>query len=101
MYPPLTQTDWVLGDKGRLIRLVLNGMTGEVEVKGQVYNNVMTPHAFLRDQQIADVLTFVRSNFGNDASPVLPEEVAAVRANLEQDEMWEAFELEQKTGIPQ
>lgn len=83
MNPPLTQTEWVLGDKERLIGVVLNGLNGEIEIKGEIYNNVMASHSFLTDKQIADVLTYVRSSFGNDASEVTEEEVAAVRASNE------------------
>lgn len=78
-YPPLANTDWVTGDKKRLIELVINGMEGEIEVNGQVYNNVMPQHSFLDNKQVADVLTFIRQNFGNEASAVTEEEVAEVR----------------------
>ncbi|UZR93329.1 c-type cytochrome [Chondrinema litorale] len=81
MNPPLTQTEYVLGEKERIIGIVLNGLTGEIEIKGETYNNVMASHSFLTDQQIANVLSFVRSSFGNDADAVTPEEVAAVRAS--------------------
>jgi len=80
-FPPLLQTDWVLGDKERLITVVLNGLTGEIEVNGETYNSAMTAHDFLSDQEVADVLTYVRSSFGNEASPVSTEEVAQVRAS--------------------
>jgi mono/diheme cytochrome c family protein len=80
--PPLTQTDWILGDKTRLIGVVLNGLSEEVEINGDYYGNAMPPHNHLTDQQIADVLTYVRSNFGNHASAITPAEVAAVRAKV-------------------
>lgn len=100
VYPPLQQTEWVLGDRGRLIRLVLNGMEGPVEVNGQTYNQVMQPFDYLSDEQIAAVLTFVRQNFGNDAGAVTPMEVAAVRAANERDDLWRPDELWEQTGIP-
>lgn len=78
--PPLTQTEWVLGDKVRLIGIVLNGFSEEVEIKGNYYSNPMPAHNHLTDQQIADVLTFVRSNFGNKAPAIQANEVAEVRA---------------------
>jgi len=81
MNPPLIDTEYVLGDKERLIKIVLNGLSEPIEIKGEFYQNVMAPHAFLSDQQIADVLTFVRKSWGNDASPVTASEVAEVRAN--------------------
>lgn len=79
MYPTLQKTDWVHGDKARLISLLLNGQQGEITVNGQVFRGVMPTHQFLTDEQIADVLTYVRSNFGNAADAVLPEEVAGIR----------------------
>ncbi len=76
--PPLRGTDWVLGDKTRLINVVLNGLQGQ-EVEGDAYDNAMPAHDFLTDTQIADVLTYVRSNFGNKASDVTADEVKALR----------------------
>lgn len=83
MNPPLVGTDWVLGDKERLIKVVLQGLDEQVEIQGEFYQNVMASHAFLSDQQIADVLTFVRQSFGNDADEVKPEEVSKVRKLIE------------------
>ncbi|MFW6277138.1 MAG: c-type cytochrome [Prolixibacteraceae bacterium] len=79
MHPPLSGTDWVTGDKERLIEIVLNGMSGEIEVKGETYNSIMPPNSHLSDRQIADVLTYIRTNFGNDAGKITPQEVAKVR----------------------
>jgi mono/diheme cytochrome c family protein len=101
MYPPLQQTDWVEGDEGRLIRLVLNGLAGPIVVKGEEYNNIMPAHGTLSDDQIADVLTYVRQNFGNDASAITADEVHAVRAANDRRGMWNAEELERATGIPE
>jgi mono/diheme cytochrome c family protein len=80
MNPPLIKTKWVLGDKTTLVQVVLKGMTGEVDINGDTYHNVMAPHNDLTDQQIADVLTYVRNNFGNKASAVTAVEVKAIRA---------------------
>ena len=80
-FPPLTQTEYVNGDTDRLIGIVLNGLSGEIEVNGVVYNSVMTPHKdLLNDQEVADVITYVRSSFGNNAPSVTAEQVAAIRA---------------------
>ncbi len=78
--PPLTKTKYVLGDKTRLIQIVLKGLSGEIEVNGDTYRNMMPPRNTLSDQEIADVLTYVRNSFGNKASAVTPAEVKAVRA---------------------
>ncbi|MBO0937688.1 cytochrome c [Fibrella sp. HMF5335] len=77
--PPLRGTDWVNGDKARLIGVLLNGLQN-AEVEGETYDNVMPAHDFLTDAQIADVLTYVRSNFGNKAEAVTTAEVTAQRA---------------------
>lgn len=78
--PPLIQTKWTLGPKTILIEQVLKGSNGKVEIDGETFHNTMPPLATLTDQQIADVLTYVRNNFGNKASIVTPAEVKAIRA---------------------
>lgn len=78
--PPLIQNDWVLGPKNVLIEQVLKGSKGKVEIDGETFHNSMPPMAHLTDQQIADVITYVRNSFGNKASRVAPAEVKALRA---------------------
>ena len=80
MTPTLVKTTYVLGPKTPLIKIVLNGMTGAVTINGDDFHNVMAPHSDLSDQQIADVLTYVRNSFGNKASAVSVAQVKAVRA---------------------
>ncbi len=82
MNPPLIKTDYVKGNKQRLIGIVLNGMNVPLEINGDSYENPMASHAFLKDQQIADVLTYIRSSFGNKSSAVTVAEVKAVRAKI-------------------
>src|SRR5690606_31308319 len=79
-FPPLDGSEWVIGDKKRLIDVVLNGLEGDITVKGVAYNSIMPQHSFLSDEDIAKVTTYIRQNFGNDASAITAEEVAAVRA---------------------
>ena len=79
MHPPIYESEFVNGNKTELINIVLKGKSGKVEVKGEVYNGIMPPQAHLSNQQIADVLTYMRSNFENDAGPILPEEVQKLR----------------------
>lgn len=85
-FPPLAGSDWVLGDKDRLIKISMYGLMGEIEVNGVKYNNVMAPPGIppgsLTDEQIADVLTYIRNDWGNSASAVSPEEVSTVRSSL-------------------
>jgi mono/diheme cytochrome c family protein len=82
MNPPLVKTTYVLGDKAALIKIVLNGFNDDVEINGQTYSNTMSAHDDLKDQQIADVLTYVRNSFGNKASAVKVAEVTKVRVVL-------------------
>ena len=71
-FPPLARSDWVLGDKERLIKISIHGLQGEVLVNGEKYVGVMQGFGQplgspLNDQQIADVLTYIRNEWGNSA----------------------------------
>ena len=80
MSPPLIQTSYVLGEKEPLIKIVLNGLKN-VDINDETYNNPMPAlGSVLKDQQIADVLTFVRNSFGNKASAVMAGDVKGVRS---------------------
>jgi glucose/arabinose dehydrogenase len=81
-FPSLVSTDWVSGNKTRLISLVVNGLQGEIDVEGTKFNGVMPPQAFLSDEEIAQLLTFLRQNFANHATAVGAAEVAEVRARV-------------------
>jgi mono/diheme cytochrome c family protein len=78
--PPLTGTKWVKGPKANLIQFVLKGSKGQVVIDDETFHNAMPAQAHLTDEQIADVLTYVRNSFGNKSSAVTPAEVAAARA---------------------
>lgn len=77
--PPLAESSWATGDKARIIHIVLNGMNDRVEIDGEYYSNSIASHKHLTNKQIADVLTYVRTSFGNNASAVSAAEVEAVR----------------------
>lgn len=96
VFPPLVDTDWVTGDEEVLIRIVLNGMTGEMEVNGMAYSGAMPPWgSFLNDAEVADLLTYIRTEWSNDASVVTAETVAEVRkAAADRKEPWTVAELE-------
>jgi mono/diheme cytochrome c family protein len=95
-FPPLDGAAWAIGDPERATKIVLHGLMGELEVKGKKYNNVMAPlGAALDDQQIADVLTYVRQNWSNDAAPVSKEQVSKVRKETAaRKTMYQPAELE-------
>jgi len=78
--PPLEKTAQVLGSKTKLIRIILKGMNTHEEIDGETYSNIMAPHDHLTDNQIADVLTYVRNSFGNKAIAITPGDVKYVRA---------------------
>jgi mono/diheme cytochrome c family protein len=79
MNPPLAGTTYVLGDKTALVRIVLEGLKTPLTIDDNDYHNVMPPHTTMTDQQIADVLTYVRHSFGNKATAVTAAEVHGVR----------------------
>lgn len=97
--PPLAGSDWVNGvGPNRMIRIVLNGLQGPISVNGTEYNGVMPGlGAQLNDEQIASILTYVRTNeaWGNSSDKVTPEQVAAIRASTASrgGASWTAAEL--------
>ncbi|HEX6926973.1 MAG TPA: cytochrome c [Longimicrobiaceae bacterium] len=97
-FPPLAESEWVTGDPARLVKIILHGLTGEIDVGGEVYAGMMPPWGGgLNDQEVAAVATYVRSNFGNEASPVTPEVVAAIRKEFASRKTpWTAQELAAK-----
>jgi mono/diheme cytochrome c family protein len=95
-FPPLAGSEWVLAEgPNRIIRNALNGFTGPVTVKGVQYNNNMFAFRdLLSDQDIAAVLTFIRSEWGNNAPPVKPEQVKKIReATADRSTQWSGAEL--------
>ena len=78
VFPPLAKSDYLMADKNRSIDQVLHGVSGEMKVNGKVYNNVMTGFD-LTDQEVSDVLNYIRNSWTNKGAAVTPEEVSAVR----------------------
>ncbi len=78
-FPPLASNELVKGPADSLIKIVLFGLEGPIIVKGLQYNQLMPAQDYLSDQQIADVLTYIRSSWGNNAEPVAPALVAEIR----------------------
>lgn len=97
-YPPLVGSEWVKGDKSRLIKIVLHGITGPITVKGEAFvmqNPIPMPSmAGLEDEQLAELLTYVRSDFGQGSSAVSAAEVKTVRsATATRETPWTVEEL--------
>ncbi|MGD0990916.1 MAG: cytochrome c [Gemmatimonadales bacterium] len=81
VFPPLAGSEYVNGDPARLARLVLRGLTGPVTVAGAQFNGAMPAWADqLKDAEVAAVLTYVRTQFGNSAGAVTADVVAEARA---------------------
>jgi mono/diheme cytochrome c family protein len=83
-YPPLAGSEYVINGTRRPAMIVLKGLQGPLTVKGAQFGSaVMQPwDKTLSDQKIADVLTYIRSDWGNKASPVSAEQIAALRKEL-------------------
>jgi mono/diheme cytochrome c family protein len=82
-YPPLDGSRFVSGRPDVLAALLLHGLQGQVTVEGETFNGVMPSWSHLDDDQIAAVMTYVRSSWSNQAPAVAPEVVAAVRSYTE------------------
>ena len=94
VYPPLNGSEWVTQSNEVLIKIVLNGLMGEITVKGVKYNNVMSPWgSVLNDQEVANVLTYVRTAWVNQGDAVTSEEVAIVRKKNAGHAPWQESEL--------
>jgi nitrite reductase (NO-forming) len=79
VFPPLAQSDYLMADKTRSIGVVLRGLSGPITVNGQPFNGVMPPQVVLSNEQIADVLTFIRNSWGNAGEAVSVDEVRVFR----------------------
>lgn len=95
-FPPLAQSQWATGEKQRLIRILLHGLEGSVEVQGQRYNGMMPAFsARLSDEEAAAVLSHIRSSWGNEAPAISEEEVGEVREQYEDRRRpWSATDFE-------
>jgi nitrite reductase (NO-forming) len=78
VYPPLAKSDYLMADKKRSILTTMNGLSGEITVNNKVYNMEMASFG-LTDEEISDVLNYIRNSWGNKGDAVTPEEVKALR----------------------
>lgn len=95
-FPPLAKSPWVLGRPERIVKLILHGLAGEIEILGQKYNGVMPAHKDqFNDQEIANVVTYIRKSWGNDATEISSEFVSKIRdEHKDKNDAWKAEELE-------
>jgi mono/diheme cytochrome c family protein len=101
-FPPLSDSPWVAGDADRAVKVVLHGLHGPVDVLGKTYNLEMPPQgAVLPDDQIAAILTYVRSFWGNQAGPVTADFVKTLRAaNVDRKTAWTSEEILKLHPLP-
>lgn len=96
-FPPLVGSEWVVGGDwvgdNHLVKVLLAGMQGPIQVKGQSYNNAMPPWSQLKDDDIAGILTYIRTEWGNSAPPITAEFVAKVRASTDRKDPWTQKDL--------
>jgi nitrite reductase (NO-forming) len=78
IYPPLAKSDYLMADKSRAIRQILYGVSGEMVVNGKTYNAEMTA-VDLNDQEVSDVMNYIRNSFGNKGGAITPEQILALR----------------------
>jgi nitrite reductase (NO-forming)/hydroxylamine reductase len=85
-FPPLAGSDYLLGERKQVMAAALFGLSGPITVNGEEYNGVMPSLGHLSDADLAAALTFVWGSWGNTGSAVSVEEVAALRAELGQED---------------
>lgn len=78
-FPPLAKSDYLMSDVERSIKNILEGVNGEISVNGTTYYGAMVPYDSLTNQEIADVLNYVRNSWGNQGELIKPEAVAKLR----------------------
>lgn len=79
VFPPLAKSDYVAANRDQIIRAVTKGLSGPITVNGKPYNGVMPPVTTLTDEQVADVVTYVRNSWGNSGEGATPAQVRAIR----------------------
>ncbi|NGP88797.1 copper-containing nitrite reductase [Fodinibius halophilus] len=77
-FPPVAESDYLNDDPKKGISAVVHGLSGEITVNGETYKGIM-PKQNLTDEEVANVITYILNNFGNDGGTVTPEQVAEVR----------------------
>lgn len=95
-FPPLAGSEWVMGGTERLIRVVQHGLVGAIKVKGQGYNTPGGMQAFgaaMSSADLANVLTYIRNSWGNEATMITKEMVEKIRSEEKRAQQWTESEL--------
>lgn len=91
-YPPLAGSEWVTSDPGIITNIILKGLKGEIVVKGETYGTTAAVNmaaVAINDSEIANVVSYVRQAWGNNAEEIFEDEVASIRADsAEKQDQW-------------
>jgi mono/diheme cytochrome c family protein len=97
MFPPLAGSEWATSDPGLITKIILNGLKGKIEVKGETWGLVPAQNMIpvpISDREIANVTTYVRQAWGNSASEITEQQVSDFRAESSgQTEQWTGEQL--------
>ncbi|TCO90144.1 mono/diheme cytochrome c family protein [Chthoniobacter flavus] len=98
--PPLVDSEWVLGDPDKIIRIVTEGLSGPIDVKGNKWQLEMPGLPIFNDEQVAGILTYIRREWEHTANPVSPSFVTAVRAAIkDHTKPWSVDELRKPVDV--
>ena len=97
-FPPLAGSRWATSDPGLIVNIILKGLKGPIVVKGETYGQALKMDPLpLKDREIANITTYVRQAWGNQASEITEEEVSGFRAeSTNQVDQWTEEELRLK-----
>jgi mono/diheme cytochrome c family protein len=79
VFPPLAGSEWVTGDEKTLINILLHGVTGAMQVKGASYTGAMPGWKAMTDDELAGLMSYIRSDWGNAGAIVKAEAVKQQR----------------------
>lgn len=81
LQPPLTDSKWISNNE-QFVTILEKGISGKIDVNGQIFNNLMPTHKHLSNEEMANVISYVRSSFGNNFEPVTAKEVSRIRRKI-------------------
>ena len=85
MFPPLKESEYINGEVKWIVSSLVKGLEGPITVKGVEYDNMMPAMDYLSDEDIANILTYVRGSFGNNSGAVTAGEVNKIREELKNE----------------
>lgn len=74
-FPPLAKSDYLMADIDRSIKVVLNGANGEMKVNNKSYYGSMIGYKHLSNQELADIMNYIRNSWGNTGEIIKPSAI--------------------------